>query len=48
MLTRFDEANPMRFQRLRGKGILEADSGMKSVRPDDRLVMERFILQLTA
>ncbi len=28
--------------------IFEADSGMKSTRPEDRLVMERFILQLTA
>lgn len=28
--------------------IFEADSGMKSTRPDDRLVMERFILKLTA
>lgn len=30
------------------EGIFEADSGMKSARPDDRLVMERFILKLTA
>lgn len=30
------------------EAILEADSGMKSTRPDDRLVMERFILKLTA
>jgi hypothetical protein len=28
--------------------LFEADSGMKSARPDDRLVMERFILKLTA
>jgi len=30
------------------EGIFEADSGMKSARPDDRLVMERLILKLTA
>lgn len=30
------------------EAIFEADSGMKSTRPDDRLVMERFILKLTA
>lgn len=30
------------------EGIFEADSGMRSARPDDRLVMERFILRLTA
>lgn len=30
------------------EAILEADSGMKSARPDDRLVMERFILRLTS
>ena len=29
------------------EAIFEADSGMKSTRPDDRLVMERFILRLT-
>ncbi len=29
------------------QAIFEADSAMKSTRPDDRLVMERFILQLT-
>jgi DNA polymerase-3 subunit delta len=30
------------------RAIFEADSAMKSARPDDRLVMERFILRLTA
>lgn len=30
------------------RAIFDADSGLKSARPDDRLVMERFILRLTA
>ncbi len=30
------------------EAIFEADSGLKSARPDDRLIMERFILRLTA
>ena len=28
--------------------IFEADKGMRSARPDDRVVMERFVLELTA
>ena len=28
--------------------IFEADRGLRSARPDDRIVMEQFILQLTA
>jgi DNA polymerase III subunit delta len=28
--------------------IFEADKGMRSARPDDRIVMERFVLELTA
>jgi DNA polymerase-3 subunit delta len=30
------------------RAIFEADSALKSTRPDDRIVMERFILRLTA
>lgn len=30
------------------RAIFEADSALKSVRPDDRLVMEHFVLRLTA
>ena len=28
--------------------IFEADRGLRDARPDDRIVMERFILQLVA
>ena len=28
--------------------IFEADRGMRDIRPDDRTVMEKFILSLTA
>jgi hypothetical protein len=30
------------------KLISEADRGLRDARPDDRLVMERFLLKLTA
>jgi hypothetical protein len=28
--------------------VFEADKGLRSARPDDRIVMERFVLELTA
>ena len=28
--------------------IYEADKGLRSARPDDRIVMERFVMELTA
>jgi hypothetical protein len=30
------------------KLIFEADKGLRDARPDDRIVMERFVLRLTA
>jgi hypothetical protein len=30
------------------KLIFEADRGLRDARPDDRIVMERFVLKLTA
>jgi DNA polymerase III delta subunit len=30
------------------KLIFEADRGLRDARPDDRLIMEQFVLQLTA
>lgn len=43
-MTKFNQAQLERAVRL----IFEADRGLRDARPDDRVVMERFVLQLTA
>jgi DNA polymerase III subunit delta len=43
-VTKFSKAQIERALEL----IFEADKGMRSARPDDRLVMEQFVLKLTA
>ena len=42
--TKFSAAQLQRAMKL----IFEADKGLRSARPDDRIVMERFVLELTA
>jgi DNA polymerase III delta subunit len=42
--AKFNKAQLERAMKL----IFEADKGLRDARPDDRIVMERFVLRLTA